>query len=144
MSKSIAEIQDEIIEEFELFDSWDDKYGYIIECGKKLPTLPEEYKTSDRLVRGCQSQVWLEAEEENGLINFRADSDAIIVKGLISLLVRVLSNQKAEDIVKNELYFIEKIGMQNHLSMTRSNGLSSMLKTMKLKALLFQEAQKKN
>jgi cysteine desulfuration protein SufE len=142
MSNSIKEIQDEIIEEFELFDSWDDKYGYIIECGKKLPALPEQYKTEDRLVRGCQSQVWLEAKEDEGLVNFIADSDAIIVKGLISLLVRVLSHQKAEDIVKNEIYFIEKIGMQSHLSMTRSNGLSSMLKTMKLKALLFQEAQK--
>ncbi len=144
MSNSIKEIQDEIIEEFELFDSWDDKYGYIIECGKKLAPLPDKYKTEERLVRGCQSQVWLNAKEENNKVVFQADSDAIIVKGLISLLVRVLSNQSAEDIVKNELYFIEKIGMQSHLSMTRSNGLTSMLKTMKIKALLFQEAHKSN
>jgi cysteine desulfuration protein SufE len=142
MSNSIKEIQDEIIEEFDLFDSWDDKYGYIIECGKKLSPLPDELKTEDRLVRGCQSQVWLNAKEENNKVIFEADSDAIIVKGLISLLVRVLSNQSAEEIVKNELYFIEKIGMQSHLSMTRSNGLTSMLKTMKVKALLFQEAHK--
>jgi cysteine desulfuration protein SufE len=142
MSNSIKEIQDEIIEEFDLFDSWDDKYGYIIECGKKLSPLPDELKTEDRLVRGCQSQVWLNAREENNKVIFEADSDAIIVKGLISLLVRVLSNQSAEEIVKNELYFIEKIGMQSHLSMTRSNGLTSMLKTMKVKALLFQEAHK--
>jgi cysteine desulfuration protein SufE len=142
MSNSIKEIQDEIIEEFDLFDSWDDKYGYIIVCGKKLSPLPDELKTEDRLVRGCQSQVWLNAKEENNKVIFEADSDAIIVKGLISLLVRVLSNQSAEEIVKNELYFIEKIGMQSHLSMTRSNGLTSMLKTMKVKALLFQEAHK--
>jgi cysteine desulfuration protein SufE len=142
MSNSIKEIQDEIIEEFDLFDSWDDKYGYIIECGKKLSPLPDELKTEDRLVRGCQSQVWLNAKEENNKVIFEADSDAIIVKGLISLLVRVLSNQSAEEIVKNELYFIEKIGMQSHLSMTRSDGLTSMLKTMKVKALLFQEAHK--
>jgi cysteine desulfuration protein SufE len=142
MSNSIKEIQDEIIEEFDLFDSWDDKYGYIIECGKKLSPLPDELKTEDRLVRGCQSQVWLNAKQENNKVIFEADSDAIIVKGLISLLVRVLSNQSAEEIVKNELYFIEKIGMQSHLSMTRSNGLTSMLKTMKVKALLFQEAHK--
>lgn len=142
MSNSIKDIQDEIIEEFDLFDNWDDKYSYIIECGKKLASLPDELKTEDRLVRGCQSQVWLNAKEENGVIVFQADSDAIIVKGLISLLIRVLSNQSAEDIVKNELYFMDKIGMQSHLSMTRSNGLASMLKTMKLKALLFQEAAK--
>ncbi len=142
--QSIKEIQDSIIEDFELFDNWDDKYAYIIECGKSLTPLPDQFKTEDRLVRGCQSQVWLHAEEKEGLVHFQADSDAIIVKGLISLLVRVLSHQKAEDIVNNELYFIEKIGMQSHLSMTRSNGLTSMLKTMKVKALLFQESTKNN
>jgi cysteine desulfuration protein SufE len=138
---TINEIQDQIIEDFELFDTWDDKYAYIIECGKNLSKMDEALRTEDRLVKGCQSQVWLHAEEKNGLVVLHADSDAIIVKGLISLLIRVLSNQKAEEIVKNEIYFIEKIGMQNHLSMTRSNGLASMLKTIKLKALLFQEGK---
>ena len=144
MNESIDDIQKEIIGDFSIFDDWDDKYAYIIECGKKLAPLPEQYKTADHLVRGCQSQVWLHAEYRDGLVYFLADSDAIIVKGLISLLIRALSGHKAEDIVKNEIYFIEKIGMQSHLSMTRSNGLASMLKTMKVKALLFQEQEKAN
>lgn len=144
MNVSIDDIQKEIVEDFSLFDNWDDKYAYIIECGKKLKPLASEYKTDANLVRGCQSQVWLEAEYKDGLVHFYADSDAIIVKGLISLLMRALSGHKADDIVKTELYFIEKIGMQNHLSMTRSNGLASMLKTMKVKALLFLEQEKAN
>ena len=144
MNISIEDIQKEIIGDFSLFDNWDDKYAYIIECGKKLQPLAAEYKTEANLVRGCQSQVWLHAEHKNGLVYFHAESDAIIVKGLISLLVRVLSGHKAEDIVKSDLYFIDKIGMQSHLSMTRSNGLASMLKTMKIKALLFLEQEKAN
>jgi len=144
MNISIDDIQKEIIEDFSIFDNWDDKYAYIIECGKKLKPLAPEHKTETNLVRGCQSQVWLHAEYKDGVVNFYADSDAIIVKGLISLLVRVLSGHTAEHIVKSDLYFIDKIGMQSHLSMTRSNGLASMLKTMKVKALLFLEQEKAN
>jgi cysteine desulfuration protein SufE len=144
MNISINDIQKDIIEDFSIFDNWDDKYAYIIECGKKLKPLAPEYKIEANLVRGCQSQVWLEAEHKDGLVYFYADSDAIISKGLISLLIKVLSGHKAEDIVKSDLYFIDKIGMQSHLSMTRSNGLASMLKTMKVKALLFLEQEKSN
>ncbi|MDB5274720.1 MAG: Cysteine desulfuration protein SufE [Chitinophagaceae bacterium] len=144
MNISIDDIQKEIIEDFSILDEWDDKYAYIIECGKKLKPLPQEYKNEEHLVRGCQSQVWLHAEHKDGLVYFYAESDAIIVKGLISLLIKVLSGHKAEDIVKSDLYFIDKIGMQSHLSMTRSNGLASMLKTMKVKALLFLEQEKAN
>lgn len=144
MNISIDDIQKEIIEDFSIFDNWDDKYAYIIDCGKKLKPLVTEYKTETNLVRGCQSQVWLAAEHKDGLVHFYADSDAIISKGLISLLIKVLSGHKAEDIVKSDLYFIDKIGMQSHLSMTRSNGLASMLKTMKVKALLFLEQKKTN
>lgn len=144
MNVSIDDIQKEIIEDFSIFDNWDDKYAYIIECGKKLKPLAAEYKTETNLVRGCQSQVWLHAEHKEGLVHFYADSDAIISKGLISLLIKVLSGHKASDIVNSELYFIDKIGMQSHLSMTRSNGLASMLKTMKVKALLFLEQEKAN
>lgn len=144
MNVSIDDIQKEIIEDFSIFDNWDDKYAYIIECGKKLKPLDPAYKTETNLVRGCQSQVWLHAEHKDGLVQFYADSDAIISKGLISLLIKVLSGHKASDIVNSELYFIDKIGMQSHLSMTRSNGLASMLKTMKVKALLFLEQEKAN
>ncbi len=144
MNVSIDDIQKEIIEDFSIFDNWDDKYAYIIECGKKLKPLAPEYKIETNLVRGCQSQVWLHAEHKDGLVHFYADSDAIISKGLISLLIKVLSGHKASDIVNSELYFIDKIGMQSHLSMTRSNGLASMLKTMKVKALLFLEQEKAN
>lgn len=136
---SINEIQDEIIEDFELFDNWDDKYAYIIELGKKLAPLTEEYKTEANKIKGCQSQVWLHPylNEENKII-FEGDSDAVIVKGLVSLLIKVLSNQKPEEIAQADLYFIDKIGMRQHLSMTRANGLASMVKQMKLYALAFQ------
>jgi cysteine desulfuration protein SufE len=144
MNIPIDDIQKEIIGDFSIFDNWDDKYAYIIECGKKLKSLAPEYKIEANLVRGCQSQVWLHAEHKDGLVHFYADSDAIISKGLISLLIKVLSGHKASDIVSSELYFIDKIGMQSHLSMTRSNGLASMLKTMKVKALLFLEQEKAN
>lgn len=133
---SINEIQDEIIEEFELFDDWADKYEYIIDLGKKLKGLPESLKTEENIIKGCQSKVWLDAKLENGNILFEADSEAIIVKGLVNMLIRVLSEQTPEDIAKANLYFIDKIGMTSHLAQTRSNGLASMLKQMKIYALI--------
>jgi cysteine desulfuration protein SufE len=135
---SINEIQDEIISNFELFDNWDDKYAYIIELGKALPPLSAEFKIESNIIKGCQSQVWMTSTLKGDTVFYQADSDALIVKGLISLLLQVLSNQKASDIVSSELYFIEKIGMQQHLSMTRSNGLVSMVKYLKMHALAYQ------
>ncbi|KOY85799.1 Fe-S metabolism protein SufE [bacterium 336/3] len=135
---TIQEIQDEIISNFELFDDWDDKYGYIIELGKKLPILAPEYKTEDNLVRGCQSQVWLHAYTKDGKIFFEGDSDAIIVKGLVSLLIKVLSEHTPEEISQADLHFLSKVGLQQHLSMTRANGLASMIKQMKAYSLAFQ------
>lgn len=128
---SINEIQDTIIEEFSFFDQWMDKYEYMIDLGKKLPLIDEQYKTEGHLIPGCQSQVWLHAEGKDGVIHFSADSDAIITKGIIALLVQVLSGQSAKDIASSDLYFIEKIGLTRHLSPTRSNGLLSMVKRMK-------------
>lgn len=133
----ITEIQDEIIDEFSFFDDWMDKYEYIIDLGKKLPLIDESLKTDDRLIKGCQSRVWLNASEESGKIQFTADSDAVITKGIISLLIRVLTNQSAKDIAEQELYFIDKIGLKEHLSPTRSNGLLSMVKQMKMYAIKF-------
>ena len=129
---SINEIQDEIIEEFSFFGDWMEKYEYIIDLGKNLPQIEEQYKDEDHLIKGCQSRVWLHAEPRDGKIYFTADSDAIITKGLIALLVRVLSAQDASDIARADLYFIDKIGLKEHLSPTRSNGLVSMVKQMKL------------
>lgn len=134
MNKTIEEIEDEIVEEFSLFDEWLDKYEYIIELGKNLPALDEEFKTDDRKVSGCQSQVWLNTKFENGNVIFEADSDAIITKGLVGLLVRVLSNHKPEEIVNAKLEFINRIGMKEHLSPNRANGLASMIKHMKQNA----------
>ena len=132
---TINEIQDEIIGEFSFFDDWMDKYEYIIELGKDLPLIDPKYKTEDHLIKGCQSLVWLHAEDKAGIVEFTADSDAIITKGLIALMVRVLSNQKAKDIAVSDLYFINKIGLQEHLSPTRANGLLSMVKQMKMYGL---------
>jgi cysteine desulfuration protein SufE len=134
---SIEEIEQEIVGEFELFDSWDDKYEYIIDMGKKLPPLEEEHKKVENKVKGCQSTVWLVADDINGRIYFKADSDAVIVKGLISMLIRVLSGQKPDDIINARLDFINKIGMMGHLAQTRSNGLLAMVKQMKNYALAF-------
>jgi cysteine desulfuration protein SufE len=136
-NKSIEEIEQEIIEEFLLFDSWDDRYEYIIDLGKKLPVLEEQYKKDENKVRGCQSTVWLVADYKEGRIYYKADSDAVIVKGLISMLIRVLSGQKADDIVNAKLDFIREIGMMNHLAQTRSNGLLAMVKQMKNYALAY-------
>jgi len=129
---NIAQRQAEIVEEFELFDDWMDKYEHIIELGKDLPLIDPSHKDEEHRIRGCQSQVWLHASPEDDKLRFTADSDAIITKGLISLMVRVLDNQPATDIATTELSFIEKIGLHEHLSPTRSNGLRSMIKQMKL------------
>jgi cysteine desulfuration protein SufE len=131
MSKSINQIQDEIIEEFAMFDDWMEKYEYIIDLGKELPLIADDKKTEDRLIHGCQSSVWVASEMLDKHLVFTADSDAIITKGIISLLIRVLSNQTPEDIVKSELYFIGKIGLQEHLSPTRANGLVGMINRLK-------------
>lgn len=129
--KSIQEIEDEIVDEFNFFDNWDDKYEYIIELGKNLPLIDSKYKDEQHKVSGCQSQVWLNAELTDGRLVFSADSDAIITKGLISLLIRVLSNQKPSDVSEAKLDFLNRIGMKEHLSLTRANGLMSMVSHMK-------------
>ena len=135
--KTIEEIENEIVEEFSLFDSWDDKYEYIIDLGKKLPPLESKYKIDENKVRGCQSTVYLVADYKDGKIFYKAESDAVIVKGLISMLIRVLSGQAPDDIVKAPLNFIKEIGMMTHLAQTRSNGLLAMVKQMKNYALAY-------
>ena len=135
--KTIDEIENEIVEEFSLFDSWDDKYEYIIDLGKKMPPLEEEHKTDENRVRGCQSTVWLVADYKNGRVIYKAESNSTITAGLISVLIRVLSNQKPDDIVNAKLDFIDKIGMRTHLAQTRSNGLLAMVKQMKNYALAY-------
>lgn len=140
MSKTINDIQEELISEFEFFDDWMEKYDYIISLGKTLPVIDEQYKDEEHLIKGCQSKVWLNAEKKGEIVNFTADSDAIITKGIISLLVRVLSGQKAEEIASADLYFIEKIGLKEHLSPMRSNGLESMVRKMKMYGLAYQNA----
>ena len=134
---SIKETEREIIDEFGLFDSWDDKYEYIIDLGKRLPVLDVRYKTDENRVRGCQSSVWLVAEYKDGILYYQADSDALIVKGLISMLIRVLSGRTADEIIDARLDFIREIGMTTHLAQTRSNGLLSMVKQMKHYALAY-------
>jgi cysteine desulfuration protein SufE len=132
---TIQETEGKIIEEFSLFDDWMDKYNYIIELGKSLPILDEEYKTDKYLIMGCQSKVWLQAEFMDGKIHFKADSDAIITKGIIYLLIRVLSGRTADEILEAKLDYLDAIGLKQHLSPTRSNGLVSMIKQMKVYAL---------
>lgn len=134
---TIKEKAEQIKEEFSAFDDWMDKYNYLIEMGNELPKIDEEHKTKQNLISGCQSRVWLHARYEDGLIHFRADSDAVITKGIAALLVRVFSGQKPADIINAETDFIDDIGLKEHLSPTRSNGLMSMVKQMKLYALAF-------
>ena len=141
---TIEETEKEIVEEFSLFDSWEDKYEYIIDLGKKLPPLEEKYRIDENKVRGCQSNVWLAAEYQDGRIFFKADSDAVIVKGLISMLIRVLSGQTPDAITEAKLDFIREIGMVGHLAQTRSNGLLAMVKGMKNYALAFKVKDKIN
>ncbi len=134
---SIVEIQKEIITDFEIFESWTEKYEYLIDLGKNLPKIQQKYKTDEFLIKGCQSRVWLHAEEKNGKIIYTADSDAIMTKGIVSLLISVLSHQSPADIASIKLDFIKKIGLQEQLSATRANGLTSMIKQMKLYALIY-------
>ncbi len=133
----IEEIENQIISEFNQFDNWMDRYNYLIELGKSLPLIDKKFKTDNNLISGCQSRVWLHAVYEDGLIKFSADSDAVITKGIIALLVRVLSNQSPDDILKAPLTFIDSLELKDHLSPNRSNGLTSMLKQIKLYALAF-------
>ena len=135
--QTIQEKQDEIVSEFEVFDDWMEKYEYLIDLGKDLPLIQEELKTDERLIEGCQSRVWLNANCENGKMQFSADSEAIITKGIIGLLIRVLNDEKPETVIKTDLKFISDIGLQEHLSPTRANGLNGMIKKMKMEALKY-------
>ncbi len=132
---TIREIQNEIIQDFNMFDNWMNKYEFLIDLGKELEPLNQQYKTDENLIKGCQSRVWLHAEANDGLVHFFADSDAIMTKGIVALLIRVFSGQKASDIATADLIFIDKIGLKEHLSATRANGLVSMIKKIKLYAL---------
>lgn len=138
---TIDEIQDEIIAEFSDFDDWMDRYQMLIDMGSEQEALEEKYKTEQNLIDGCQSRVWLQADLIDGMVHFRAESDALIVKGIVALLVRVLSDHTPQEILDADLYFIDRIGLHEHLSPTRSNGLSAMLKQMKLYALAFNGMQ---
>jgi cysteine desulfuration protein SufE len=135
MNTSISKIEQEIIEEFELFDNWIDKYDYLIDLGKSLPKIDESEKTLENIISGCQSQVWLNAKKKDNNIVFTADSDAIMTKGIIAILIRVLSHQKPNDIINAKLDFIKTIGLNEQLSQTRANGLTSMIKKIKIYAL---------
>lgn len=139
---TIEERQQEVIEEFEGFDDWMDKYQYLIDLGSDQQPLPSEYKTESNLIDGCQSRVWLQADlTPEGTVHFQAESDALIVKGIVTLLIRVLDHQTPDDILSADLHFIEDIGLKEHLSPTRSNGLLSMMKQMKLYAMAFKAKQ---
>lgn len=134
---SIQEVQNEIVGEFSMFEDWMQRYEYIIELGKSLPLIDERYKTEDNIIQGCQSKVWVHGEQENDKIVFTADSDAILTKGIIAILIRTFSNQKAIDILNANTDFIDEIGLKEHLSPTRANGLVSMIKQIKIYALAF-------
>ena len=140
---TINELQDDFIETFELFDDWEEKYEYIIDLGKKLPDLDEQYKTDDNIIKGCQSVVWLHADFKDGKVFFEGDSQAIIVKGLVSMLLKVLSGHTPDEILDADLYFINKTGLTSHLAQTRSNGLASMVKQMKTYALAYKTLQER-
>jgi cysteine desulfuration protein SufE len=137
MGQPINEIQEELIDEFGLFEDWADKYEYLIDLGKKLEPMSDAFKTEENVIKGCQSRVWLHADKQGDLVVFQADSEAIIVKGMISMLIRVLSNHTPAEILASDLYFIDQIGMSQHLAQTRSNGLVSMVKQMQHYALAF-------
>lgn len=141
---TVQEKQEEVINEFSMFDDWMDKYAYLIDLGKDLPLIDEKYKTKQYLISGCQSRVWLHAEMQDGKMVLSADSDAVITKGIVSLLVRVFSEQTPEDVLKTEIIFPEKIGLKDHLSPTRANGLQSMIKQTKLYAQAFLLKSQKN
>ncbi len=134
---SINELQDQIIDEFYVFDDWMDKYALLIDLGNSLPPLDERYKTESNLIEGCQSRVWLQADYVDGKIVFQGESDAVIVKGIVSLLIQILSGHTPQEIIDADLYFIERVGLKEHLSPTRSNGLVAMVKQMRLYAVAF-------
>jgi cysteine desulfuration protein SufE len=140
---TINELQEEIIEEFSMFDDWMDKYALLIDLGNSLHPLEDKFKTPQNIIEGCQSRVWLNAEINNGIITYTGESDAVLVKGIVSLLIRVLSNHSPQEIMETELYFIEKIGLREHLSPTRSNGLLAMIKQMKMYAIAYGSLSKK-
>jgi cysteine desulfuration protein SufE len=140
---TIKEKENQVIEEFELFDDWMDKYNYLIEMGKSLPLIDPKHKTESNLISGCQSRVWLHAEMKDGKVVFSADSDAVITKGIIYILIRVLSDETPDDILNTDLAFIDTIGLKEHLSPTRSNGLVSMIKQIKLYAMAFKAKEQK-
>jgi len=134
---TINELQDEIIEEFSQFDDWMDKYALLIDLGNSLEPLDNKYKTPQNIIEGCQSRVWLNAEYNNGMVTYQGESDAVLVKGIVSLLIQVLTSHSPDEILNTELYFIDKTGLKEHLSPTRSNGLLAMIKQMKMYALAF-------
>lgn len=138
---TIKEIQEEIVDEFSMFDDWMQRYEYMIALGKSLPLIEEQYKTDGNLIKGCQSKVWVHAEMKDGKVVFTADSDAIITKGIIAILLRTLSNQLPKDILNADMHYIDEIGLKEHLSPTRANGLVSMIKQLKLYALAFETQQ---
>ncbi|TVR73555.1 MAG: SufE family protein [Marinilabiliales bacterium] len=139
----IEKVQEEIVDEFGLFDDWMDKYNYLIELSKSLPVIDEKHKKPEYLIEGCQSRVWLHAGMDDGKVVYTADSDAVITKGIIALLIRVLSDRKPDEIIDNDLWFIDRIGLKENLSPTRSNGLVSMIKQMKLYALAYKVKSEK-
>jgi cysteine desulfuration protein SufE len=134
---TIKEVQEEIINEFSMFEDWMQRYEYIIELGKSLPLINERYKTEDNIIKGCQSKVWLHGQQQNGKVAFTADSDAILTKGIIAILIRVFSEKTPEEILNSDTSFIDQIGLKEHLSPTRANGLVSMIKQIKMYALAF-------
>lgn len=138
MTMTIEEIQNEIIDEFSMFDDWEERYQYMIDLGKSLPLIEEQYKIEKNIIKGCQSKVWVHAEMANDRVNFTADSDAIITKGIIAILIRVFSNQHPKAIIDANTDFIDKIGLKEHLSPTRANGLVSMIKQLKMYAIAYQ------
>ena len=138
---TIKEVHDEIVDEFSMFDDWDERFQYVIDLGKGLPLIDEKFKTEENTIKGCQSKVWVHAEQNNGNIVFTADSDAIITKGIIAILVRTFSNHSPKEILEADTKFIDEIGLKDHLSPTRANGLVSMIKQIKMYALAFQAKQ---
>ncbi len=138
MLMTIAEIQEDIIDEFSMFEDWEERYQYMIDLGKTLPLIDEQYKTDQHIIKGCQSKVWVHAEMDTDKVKFTADSDAIITKGIIAILIRVFSNQHPKDIIESNTDFIDKIGLKEHLSPTRANGLVSMIKQIKMYAIAYQ------
>lgn len=141
---TIPELQEQVVSEFSLFDDWMDKYNYLIEIGRSIPIIDESYKTDQYVITGCQSKVWLHAETRDGKIFFSADSDAVITKGIVNLLIRMLSGHTPDEILNADMDFIDKVGLREHLSPTRSNGLTSMVKQMKLYALAFKTKSESN